>query len=416
MYSLHSEMHKIYRHSRRICKALIKDYTLKERHLPTEVIGDEDTPPSIVPSALDIKPQTNKGAKPAIAFGKPQELGQQSSELSKFRNEWEDEILAKDEIQIMADIDKPEKAPEKIQLKGQLKDPENYTSESPPKKKKVAKNYSFDTKESIVAGSKDALMEAKAHLYKTEKKNMTVKEIADKFKIHPREIVFVNDWSEFGVKLTQKSKFTLKGTEVWIPARNYSRVECVQLEQLMSIAYLVCALNIHGAADKPINAAEALISEEHEGWWTAICAELKQWEKLGVTKTVKFADRNPNAAIIVLTALFDTKYKPNGDFDKRKMRQVGGGHILREGIDYLQTYAPTVSGVVVRIFYAVMAAYRVTVSSIDISTAYLYAKLLTLIYAWVPPYYYYFEHPEQLPELRTKLRKLTRQLREWGGD
>ena len=249
MYSLHSEMHKIYRHSRRICKALIKDYTLKERHLPTEVIGDEDTPPSTMPSALDIKPQTNRGAKPAIAFRKPQELGQQSSELSKFRNEWEDEILAKDEIQIMADIDKPEKAPEKIQLKGQLKDPENYTSESPPKKKKVAKNYSFDTKESIVAGSKGALMEAKAHLYKTEKKNMTVKENTDKFKIHPREIVFVNDWSEFGVKLNQKSKFTLKGTEVWIPARNQSRVECVQLEQLMSIAYLVCALNIHGAAD-----------------------------------------------------------------------------------------------------------------------------------------------------------------------
>ena len=135
-----------------------------------------------------------------------------------------------------------------------------------------------------------------------------------------------------------------------------------------------------------------------------------------MTKAVKFADRNPNTAIIVLTALFDTKYKSNGDFDKRKMRQVGDGHILREGIDYLQTYAPIVSGVVVRIFYAVMAAYRVKVSSIDISTAYLYAKLLTLIYAWVPPYHYYFEHPEQLPELRTKLRKLTRQLREWGGD
>ena len=52
----------------------------------------------------------------------------------------------------------------------------------------------------------------------------------------------------------------------------------------------------------------------------------------------------------------------------------------------------------------------------DIWTAYLYAKLPTLIYAWVPPYYYYFEHPELLPELRTKLRKLTRQLREWDGD
>jgi hypothetical protein len=111
--------------------------------------------------------------------------------------------------------------------------------------KKVAKKYSFDTQESKVAGSKDALMEAKAHLYKTEKKNMTVKEIAGKFKIHPREIVFVNDWSEFGIKLSQKSKFTLKGTEVWIPAQNYTRVECVQLEQLNSIAYLVCALNIH---------------------------------------------------------------------------------------------------------------------------------------------------------------------------
>jgi hypothetical protein len=30
----------------------------------------------------------------------------------------------------MVDIDKPEKAPEKIQLSGQLKDPENYKSES----------------------------------------------------------------------------------------------------------------------------------------------------------------------------------------------------------------------------------------------------------------------------------------------
>ena len=147
------------------------------------MIGDEDTPPSIVPSALDIKPQTNRGANPAIDLENRKSWGQQSSELSKFRNEWEDEILAKDEIQIMADIDKPEKAPEKIQLKGQLKDPENYTSESPPKKKKVAKNYSFDTKESSMAGSKGALMEAKAHLYKTEKKNMTGKEITDKFKI-----------------------------------------------------------------------------------------------------------------------------------------------------------------------------------------------------------------------------------------
>jgi LysM repeat protein len=133
----------------------------------------------------------------------------------------------------MVDIDKPDKAPEKIQLKGQLKDPENYTSESnPPQKKKVAKDYSFDTKESKVAGAKGALMEAKAHLYKTVKKNMTVKEFADKFKINPREIVFVNDWHEFGIKLNQKSKFTLKGTEVWIPAQNYTRVECVQLEQL----------------------------------------------------------------------------------------------------------------------------------------------------------------------------------------
>jgi hypothetical protein len=92
---------------------------------------------------------------------------------------------------------------------------------------------------------------------------MTVKEIADKFiyyyKTHPREIVFVGDWPEFGVKLNQKSKFTLKGTEVWIPAQNNTRVERVQLEQLGSIACLVCALNIHGAADKPTNAAEALI-------------------------------------------------------------------------------------------------------------------------------------------------------------
>ena len=112
---------------------------MKERHLPTEVIGDEDTPPSIVPSALDIKPQTSNGAKPAIAFAKPQELGKQvsESELNKFRNDWEDEILARDEIQLIIDIDKPDKAPEKIQLKGQLKDPGNYTSESsPPKKKK----------------------------------------------------------------------------------------------------------------------------------------------------------------------------------------------------------------------------------------------------------------------------------------
>ena len=65
------------------------------------------------------------------------------------------------------------------------------------------------------------------------------------------------------------------------------------------IAYLACALNVHGSEDKPTNAAEALISEEHEGWWKAICSELEQWRKLGVTNTVKFADRNENAAIIV---------------------------------------------------------------------------------------------------------------------
>lgn len=64
--------------------------------MPTELTGSKDKPPAVVPSALDIKVQENKGAKPVIAFAKAQVWGEQNSisEGAGVDYDWENENLA----------------------------------------------------------------------------------------------------------------------------------------------------------------------------------------------------------------------------------------------------------------------------------------------------------------------------------
>lgn len=67
--------------------------------------------------------------------------------------------------------------------------------------------------------------------------------------------------------------------------------------------------------------------------------------------------------------------KPGGKFDKLKARIVAKGFTQREGIDYEETFSPTVRFESVRLMVAAAAADGLHTHQMDVTTAFLYASL-----------------------------------------
>ena len=69
------------------------------------------------------------------------------------------------------------------------------------------------------------------------------------------------------------------------------------------------------------------------------------------------------------------KFKPDGTFDKLKMRLVAGGH-LQNKLDYDDISSPTISLIAVFVLVVIAAKERRKVVTVDIAGAYLNAKII----------------------------------------
>jgi hypothetical protein len=94
------------------------------------------------------------------------------------------------------------------------------------------------------------------------------------------------------------------------------------------------------------------------------------WEAVNLT-TLPVNKRNK---IIRSFMFLKEKFKPDGSFDKLKMRLVAGGH-MQEKVDMEITSSPTVSLAAVFIIFAYAVKNRFTVVSVDITGAYLNASM-----------------------------------------
>jgi len=120
-------------------------------------------------------------------------------------------------------------------------------------------------------------------------------------------------------------------------------------------------------------------------WLRAIKTELENMRKLKVYTIVKKIPSNAN----IVTSRWIFKYKRNseGNVVQRKARLVARGFTQQLGIDYKETFSPTLKQDSLRIITAIASQMNFSIKQLDINAAYLNADLSETIYLMPPEGY-----------------------------
>ena len=127
----------------------------------------------------------------------------------------------------------------------------------------------------------------------------------------------------------------------------------------------------------PATYEEALAGNESEGWKKAFAAEVKS---LNDNKVYTVVDRPVGKKVVKAKWVLRRKLLPGGKVDKVKAIIVAKGFTQREGVDYKETFSPTVRFEYVRLLVATAAADNMYMHQMDVTTAFLYASLDEEVY------------------------------------
>ena len=131
---------------------------------------------------------------------------------------------------------------------------------------------------------------------------------------------------------------------------------------------------------------EALSGKERAAWIDAIEAELAQMEKVNAWAPVI---PPPDANVIPSRYVFRRKHNEKGIIVRYKARLVVKGFKQQFGIDYIDTFAPTIRASTLRILLSFAAQMGAAVHQCNVKNAYLNCRLkdnITL-YSELPPKY-----------------------------
>jgi hypothetical protein len=145
----------------------------------------------------------------------------------------------------------------------------------------------------------------------------------------------------------------------------------------------------------------AINGPESDQWKQALKEELDQIEKLG---TWEFVEAPDNANIIPCRWVLRRKRNAQGEISRYKARLVAKGFRQQFGVDYTDTFAPTVRPATLRILLALGAAKGddIIIEQADVKNAYLNAWMHDdeVVLIDIPKFYELFR---QLPEAFKKL-------------
>ena len=149
------------------------------------------------------------------------------------------------------------------------------------------------------------------------------------------------------------------------------------------IADKIRVLNIivKGGVNVPKTRQEAIAGKYWENFSKAEEAELSAFSELKVWELVP----KPKGANVVGTRwVYDVKVDSSGAVSRYKARLVAQGFSQKEGIDYNETFAPTMHVKTMRVLLALAARENLEVHQYDISTAFLHASLQETVYVRQP--------------------------------
>ena len=131
----------------------------------------------------------------------------------------------------------------------------------------------------------------------------------------------------------------------------------------------------------PPTVSVALEGEKGSVWANAMEAELVSlWEN----EVYEGVDRPKGKKVIGTKWVLRVKTDAEGRLEKYKARVVAKGFCQVEGVDYDETYAPTVRFESVRAFIALAAPIGWELDQMDVTTAFLHAKLEEETYVAMP--------------------------------
>lgn len=133
----------------------------------------------------------------------------------------------------------------------------------------------------------------------------------------------------------------------------------------------------------PLTLAQASKRLDWGKWEAAIQEELKSLEAFN---TFEVVDLPPGKKPVGCKYVFKTKYKPNGEIEKYKVRLVAQGFLQQEGVDYNEVFAPVVDSTSISLLLAISNQEDWELEQMDVVTAFLHGRLDEEVYMKIPPY------------------------------
>ncbi|GBP87760.1 Retrovirus-related Pol polyprotein from transposon TNT 1-94 [Eumeta japonica] len=131
-------------------------------------------------------------------------------------------------------------------------------------------------------------------------------------------------------------------------------------------SYLCCNEDV----SVPFNYSEAIASPDSEKWKTSIRKELEAHHQNGIWTLI---EKPPNAKSIGSKWIFQIKDETTGP--RFKARLCAKGYAQQEGIDYNETFSPTVRYDSIRLLISIAAQEKLEIVQFDVTTAFLYGQL-----------------------------------------
>ena len=134
--------------------------------------------------------------------------------------------------------------------------------------------------------------------------------------------------------------------------------------------------------DDPTSVAAALRSPHADAWRAAIQEELDAHQ---ANETYRIAPLPPGRKAISSRFVFKTKVDEHGTPVRYKARWVAKGFQQREGVDYFETFAPTLRWSTFRFLCAVSVQRDLELTALDVATAFLVPPIKEEVYMLPPP-------------------------------
>ena len=167
---------------------------------------------------------------------------------------------------------------------------------------------------------------------------------------------------------------------------NSSKLPALDTIALHAIAHRIelLALIVKAGIEVPESRKKAMSSDKWPEFRDAERIEVKAFNDMKVWELVP----RPHGANVVGTRwVYDVKVDADGHVSRYKARLVAQGFSQKHGIDYTETFAPTMHIKTARVLFSIAARLGLEVRQYDISTAFLHASLKETVYVRQPPGY-----------------------------